>query len=270
MACIGCHDWGKNKALGEEGPQLMNVTERLRYDWYYRWMMNPARILSGTSMPNYFSSVERSRANQTIHTLWAAMSLGARMPLPAGFGKLDAGDDAEAKPVPNKRPIVVRWDMPEATPAAIAVGLPGKLSYCFDAGESRLRYAWRGGFIDLSETLTKKTDANKMTPTAKLIGDVIYRSPAFPIRVGSVDRMPERRFRGYRLIDGYPEFRYEVDGIEVAERIIASKDGSGLDRIFTVATVDKPMWFVDENASQKLEIKQGKQVQFSVHIGSAR
>ncbi|MGH9632640.1 MAG: hypothetical protein ACRD7E_30400, partial [Bryobacteraceae bacterium] len=239
-----------------------------RYDWYYRWMLNPARILSGTSMPDYFSSMERGSADKAIHTLWAAISLGSRMPLPAGL-KVDQGNDPEARPVPGKRPIVVRWDMPEATPAAIAVGLPGKLSYCFDGGESRLRYAWRGGFIDLSETLVKKTDENRLTPTAKLIGDVFYRSGSFPIRVGQFERIPERQFRGYRLIDGYPEFHYEVDGIEVAERILPAKEGSGLERIFTITKVDRPMWFVDESTSQKIEIGRGQNVRFSVHVGDA-
>src|SRR5262249_45004498 len=157
----------------------------------YRWILNPARIVSGTSMPNYFSSMERRTADGIVNALWSAMSLGERMPVPAGFTAAGA-NDPEARPTPGAAPIVVRWDMPEATPAAIAVGMPGKISYCFDAGESRLRYAWRGGFIDLSETLVKKTDKNKMTPTAALIGDIFYRSDGFPIRVGAVDRVPQR------------------------------------------------------------------------------
>ena len=85
MGCIGCHDWGRNKSLGEEAPQLINAAERLRYDWYHRWMRNPGRILSGTSMPNYFSGMAPAAANGIINSLWAAMSLGERMPVPAGF-----------------------------------------------------------------------------------------------------------------------------------------------------------------------------------------
>jgi mono/diheme cytochrome c family protein len=263
MGCIGCHDWGTHKSLGEEAPQLISVTDRLRNDWFHRWMLNPARILSGTSMPNYFSSMARPAADEIIHALWAAMSLGERMPLPAGFEKLESGADPEAHPVADRRPVVMRWDMPEATPAAIAVGLPGKLSYCFDAGESRLRYAWRGGFIDVSETLTKKTEANHLTPTAKLVGAVFYRSDGFPFRVGSVDRIPRPRFRGYRLAaGGAPEFRYEVDGIEVTELITPAADGSGITRQFTIATVDRPMWFID--GAKKIEIARGTQVRFSV------
>src|SRR5262249_58981084 len=108
-------------------------------------MRNPARILSGTSMPNYFSSMERQSADGIVNALWSAMSLGERMPLPAGFGAADSSGDPEARPAPGRTPIVVRWDMPEATPAAIAAGMPEKLSYWFDAGESRLPHALRGG-----------------------------------------------------------------------------------------------------------------------------
>ncbi len=266
MGCIGCHDWGAHKSLGEDGPQLINAAERLRYEWYCRWMLNPARILSGTSMPNYFSSMERPSADGIVNALWSAMSLGERMPLPAGFGAADTSGDPEARPSPGRAPIVVRWDMPEATPAAIAVGMPGKLSYCFDAGESRLRYAWRGGFIDLSETLIKKTDQNHLTPTAALVGDVFYRSDGFPIRVGAPDRVPQRRYRGYRLVDGFPEFRYDVDGIGVTERILPTANPSGIRREFTVAAVDRPMWFIDGQTRQRIEISRGKQVRFAVQI----
>jgi mono/diheme cytochrome c family protein len=266
MACIGCHDWGKYKSLGEDGPQLMNASERLRYDWYVRWMLNPARILSGTSMPNYFSSTDRAAARQTIDTFWAALTVGARLPLPAGLGETDLSQDSEAHPLPDRRPIVVRWDMPEATPAAIAVGLPGGLSYCFDAGESRLRYAWRGGFLDLSETLSKKTDENRLTPTAKLVGEVFYRSGDFPLRVGDPERIPSRQFRGYRLVKGYPEFRYEVDGIEVNERIDAGEDGGGLIRHFRFDRVERPIWFVDGASGSRTAIPKGADVRFDAAI----
>jgi cytochrome c2 len=261
MGCVGCHDWGEYKSLGEEGPQLINVTDRLRADWYQRWMRNPARILSGTSMPNYFSAMESGRADRTIASLWAAMALGAKMPLPAGLGKVEASIDAEARPVPDKEPIVVRWDMPEATPAAIAVGLPGGLSYCFDAGESRLRYAWSGGFVDLTETLTRKTDRNRLTPTAAIVGEVFFRSVAFPFRVGAADRIPQRRFRGYRIAGGLIEFRYDVDGIGVIEQISPVPDGRGIERQFTIARVETAMWFLDPESHP---VPRGVNVRFAV------
>ena len=57
------------------------------------------------------------------------------------------------RPVP---PYVYRILMPDAGPAAIAVSLPQKLSYCWDAGACRLRYAWQGDFIDPIDYWDKK------------------------------------------------------------------------------------------------------------------
>ncbi|MBI1792203.1 MAG: hypothetical protein HYR60_32165, partial [Acidobacteria bacterium] len=242
MACVGCHDWGPHRSLGEDGPQLINAAHRLRYEWYQRWMRNPARILSGTSMPNYFSSMDPARAEQTIATLWAALSLGARLPLPEGLGAV-AAPDREARPEPVREAMVVRWDMPEATPAAIAVGMPGKISYCFDAGECRLRYAWYGGFVDLSETLYRKTDENRLTPTARILGEMFYKGQGFPFRVGAPDRVPAWRFKGYRIAGGYPEFHYLVDGIDVREHVVPAAAGVGITRRFTIGQVDQEIWF---------------------------
>ena len=55
--------------------------------------------------------------------------------------------------------VISRTFLPDCSPAAIAVGLPGGLSYCFDAGLCRLRYAWKGGFIDNNEHWIGKGDA---------------------------------------------------------------------------------------------------------------
>jgi hypothetical protein len=279
MACIGCHDWGAFRSQGENGPQLINVTDRLRYDWFERWMRDPVRILSGTSMPSYFRSMKRDEARQVIQTLWAALALGEAMPLPEGLRAAGGALGSEEKPVPDREAIVIRWDMPEATPAAIAVGMPGRISYCFDAGECRLRYAWLGGFVDMSGTLRRKVDETRLTPTAQLIGEIFYRSNEFPWRIGASDHVGERRFRGYRWVDGYPRFHYQVDGIDVYERIVPEKSGQGLTREFTVSQVDRPMWFLPGDTSGvvlgstigrfqdgKLKIPPGTDVKFEVTI----
>lgn len=234
MACIGCHDWGFNKALGEEGPQLQNAAERLRFDWYERWMRNPARILSGTSMPNYFGG----KLDARIHALWAAMEWGAKAPAPDGFRVGDLEVTSEAKPVVGKEAVVIRWDMPGATPAAIAVGLPGGFSYCFDAGQTKLLYAWKSGFLDLTGTLLRKVDANKMTPTAALVGEVVWRAGAeYPVLVGVEKRTPLRKFKGYKLVAGSPQFMYTLDRMNVLESISSGK------RRLEFDVVEGPVYF---------------------------
>ena len=280
QGCIGCHGFGEHPPLGEEGPHLTRTGERLRFDWFQRWMRNPARILSGTSMPDYFSSTDPAEAESTILTLWAALSMGDRMPIPEGLRTNTVLPDAESKPTPNREAIIVRWFMPEATPSAIAVGLPGKVSYCFDAGESRLRYAWLGGFVDMSGTLSEKRDpATGLTRAVDLIGTIFYRSAEFPLRVGNVDSVPQPRFRGYRLIDGHPQFHYEVNGIDVYERVVAADENRGIVRQFTIPQLSKPAWFLLEASDgikilsslgqpvhQRLSIPQGTDVRFSITI----
>jgi len=55
-------------------------------------------------------------------------------------------------------PVVYRTFMPGASPAAFAVALPGNQYYCWDAGESRLRYVWsKGGFIKGNKTHFRKS-----------------------------------------------------------------------------------------------------------------
>ena len=233
MGCVGCHGFQGHDPLGEDGPDLTHAGRRLRADWFRRWMRDPARILSGTSMPNYFTSTGTAETRQTIGALWAALSHGDKMPLPEG---LAGGPSEPGRPsllVPKAEPIVIRWYMPEATPAAIAVGLPGGVSYCFDAGESRLRYAWLGGFLDTTGTLTEKRDpATQRTRTPDLIGDIFYRTVEHPLRVGSPESLAATRFRGYRLVDGHPEFHYEIGGVAVYERITATEAKDGIRREF--------------------------------------
>ena len=242
MGCIGCHGWGEFPSLGENGPTLSEAGLRLRPEWFRRWMRDPARILPGTSMPSYFGGTETEEFLDFIGDVWAAFRDASVLDPPFGFRTSDASASGEAVPVPTERAVVVRWDMPDATPASINVGLPGGISYCFDAGESRLRYAWRGGFIDLTRTLlTKKNPETNLTEVAEIVGEIFFREGPYPIRMGEDRRIPQRRFRGYRLVDSIPEFHYEVDGVGVFERIEAA--GSGILRRFRIKQVDQLMWF---------------------------
>jgi len=149
--------------------------------------------------------------------------------------------EVAAHPYPTRLPVLYRTFMPDCGPAAIAVGLPGNQSYCWDAGTCRLRYAWSGGFVDMNDHWTGK--GNKLT---HVVGDIYYRDGAgFPLRVGDqMGAAPVVHFQGYRLVERYPEFRYLVDGVEVRELIRPATNGRGLVRRFSVANATKPLSFV--------------------------
>ena len=264
MACNGCHGWGKFDPLGERGPQLLTAGRRLRYRWFSRWMRDPVRILSGTSMPNYFGSLPAPEAAEKIDNLWAALLAAKAENAPEGYETTSARPGSEDMPIPSDKPIVVRWDMPGTSPAAISVGFPGGLSYCFDAGAVQLLYAWQGGFVDISPTLwTKKNKDTNRTETARYVGGIFYRSQNYPLRVGERGRIPQRRFRGYRLVDGAPQFHYEVDGVEVYE-LLAPRNAK-LIRQFEFPRVDKPLWFVEGGETR--EIARGANKTLTVEVG---
>jgi cytochrome c len=126
-------------------------------------------------------------------------------------------------------PVVYRVYLPGASSRAIAVGLPQKLggiSCAFDAAECRLLYVWSGGFLDMEKAWTGHGGWY-----AKLLGAKIYQAPAhFPLRIGksnSRSEKPELVFKGYRMVEGQPEFLYQVDGQEVAHRIVCQAKSQG-------------------------------------------
>jgi azurin len=147
-------------------------------------------------------------------------------------------------PYTVRLPAVHRTFMPDCSPAAIAVGLPAvgtgpEQSYCWDASTCRLRYAWAGGFVDNSEQWEGK--GQRLT---KIVGDIYYREQTeFPFQTAPGKPKPAVRFRGYRLINRYPEFQYTIGTILVRELIKPVKNGRGLVRTFTFDRLAEPLTF---------------------------
>ncbi|MDP6794846.1 MAG: plastocyanin/azurin family copper-binding protein [Verrucomicrobiota bacterium] len=136
---------------------------------------------------------------------------------------------------PHRRPLMYRIFMPDASPAAIAVALPHGISYCWDAGTCHLRYAWIGGFIDPMPVW--KGNGNGL---AEIIGTRFYSAPKdCPIRVDGA--LYTVRFKGYRKIEGHPEFHYTVSNLDIYERITALPDGMGLKRHFRMPNAKEPV-----------------------------
>jgi len=146
---------------------------------------------------------------------------------------------AAPHPYPYQPPTVQRTFMPDASPAAVATWLTDDLSYCWDAGRSMLRYAWRGGFIENAAHWQGKGEE-----IAQVVGSVFYRNEAgFPLRIGSPDHVPDARFHGYRLHEGIPTYHYRIDGVDVFERITARPEGDGLIRTFEIDGLEESLWF---------------------------
>jgi plastocyanin len=126
-----------------------------------------------------------------------------------------------------------------ASPAAIAVSLPDSLSYCWDAGACKLRFAWQGGFLDNSDLWKGKGDA-----LAKVTGHIFFREqPAYPFTFRGAAQQPVVAYKGFRLVNRYPEFHYTVNGAHVYELIRPKAGGGGIVRRFRVTGNTKDVVF---------------------------
>lgn len=159
--------------------------------------------------------------------------------------------------IPSKDvpPYLYRTFIQDAGPAAIAVRLPQRLSYFWDAGECRLRYATSGEFLDMKELWAGHRQA-----VARNLGEVFYRDKTeYPFRIGSPGNIPVVQFKGYKLIDRYPEFHYLINGVDVYELIKEKSDGSGLLRTFRIPKANQTVWFVfSPEDGVKYEFSEGK------------
>lgn len=140
-----------------------------------------------------------------------------------------------------KPPYFYRIFVRDSGPASIAVALPGEQNYVWDAGACRMRYAWRGAFLDPSAHWAGNGDA-----FAEVKGRIYWRAGAeFPLRLGTREKVPTVKFRGYRLVEKYPEFRYEVNGVEVRELVKAQHHG-GIQTTFTIGKVTGPVFYMTD------------------------
>ncbi|MBW3630564.1 MAG: hypothetical protein KY464_14870 [Gemmatimonadetes bacterium] len=152
-------------------------------------------------------------------------------------------------------PAVSRTFLPGSGPASIAVGFEDGESYGFDAGDSYLRYAWTGGFVD-----NVKHWGGNGNAYADVLGQVYYRSEiGFPLRVGTRQESDSVKFRGYRLVEGgLPEFHYAVDGADVRERVARRTGGPGLVRTFVIQTAEPIRFLTEPDAGVKFEASAGR------------
>jgi cytochrome c551/c552 len=219
LNCSACHAVDQMVV----GPSLVEISDIYRNDpeGFVKWCLAPKPKRPGAiEMPSMAHLGEPTLRKLHGYVLKAAEGKTER--------KQAKGDPFGVPPAMTRRPQVQRIFLPDASPAAIAVALPGDLSYCFDAGECRLRYVWKGGFIDGFPYWQGNGSA-----LATIIGEVTYREADFPLLPPKGSTRPGHKFLGYRVgKDGLPTFRYQRWGIEWAETIRPLEGGDGIERHF--------------------------------------
>jgi hypothetical protein len=131
--------------------------------------------------------------------------------------------------------------MPNAGPAAIAIALDDQTSLCWDAGGSRLRYAWTGGFID-GYPYWKGNGSNQ----AKIVGKLRYTEKE-PLFAGPA------KFLGYEVKASLPVFRYFVGAQNISETFEALPKGAGFKRSFTLSPAPSAPLILNFPADAKIK-----------------
>jgi azurin len=157
-------------------------------------------------------------------------------PRPPVMNPVEPTSESRDHGVHERSSRVVSGFMPDAGPASIAVELPGGVSYVWDAGAGRFRYAWAGPIPTLPSSPERGL--------AKLSGPIFYREPSFPLRIGASPDSPPKsvQFKGYAIDAlGVPEFEIVVDGTTVRERAEV-RDGQFVRRFRVAGT--GTVWFM--------------------------
>ena len=69
FGCTDCHGLGDlppQAVFEAQGINLADVPQRLRYDWYLRWMLHPPRIEPATKMPRYADDRGQTQLNDVL------------------------------------------------------------------------------------------------------------------------------------------------------------------------------------------------------------
>ncbi len=150
LSCVKCHAFG-NKAQGIAAMDLRNMADRLREDWFVKYMREPSRYRPGTRMPQSFpdgksvlDSIYEGNADKQIQSMWSYLALGEKAREPLGV-------DAKAIVLkPDSRPVLYRNFIEGLGPRGIAVGYPEHRNLAWDAGSMGLTLLWKEEFIDAS------------------------------------------------------------------------------------------------------------------------
>lgn len=217
MNCSACHLLDQMVV----GPSLVEIRGlyKGKPDDFLKWSIAPQKKRPGAiDMPSMVHVGEEGL--RVIYDHIMEVSKGAVEK------KREKGDPYAASPTQAVRPQVMRIFMPDASPASIAVALDDVNGLCWDAGSSRLRYAWTGGFI--AGFSYWQGNGNGL---AEILGPVRYTEQASPFGADTA-----MKFLGYKLKGGLPVFRYTSGARMVTESYSPVAEGMGFVRSFSVAT----------------------------------
>ncbi len=239
LNCIACHNFNGKVAQVNQGIDLLTSYQRLQPGWFNSYLRNPGafrpRTVMPTAWPNGVAALKTvldGHTDRQIEAIWYYLSLGTSAADPPGLRavstKLTVDDQAKT----------YRGRSRVAGFRGIAVGLPEKLSYAFNAETGTLSAIWQGDFIGVNWSGQGSGDFNPANEAITLAQDVSFMSladenapwPLLPVMTKEARTNPSPlypknvgyQFRGYFLGESsIPTFQYRSDTIEIEDRSVA-------------------------------------------------
>ena len=262
--CIACHSFNGKAAQLNQGIDLLTSYERLQPGWFNSYLRNPGafrpRTVMPTAWPNNvaaFRTILDGNTDRQIEAIWYYLSLGTSAADPSGVRavstKLTVDDQAKTH----------RGRSRVAGYRGIAVGLPEKLSYAFNAETGTLSAIWQGDFISVNWSGQGSGDFNPAAEPLTLAQDVSFVRladenapwPLLPVMTKEPRTNPNPlypknvgyQFRGYFLDESsIPTFMYRSGNTEIEDRSMAT-GSSEQQQLKRVLQCDSPMpqavWF---------------------------
>lgn len=252
LGCISCHNFNGHQSTGIPAIDLAYSPERLRPEWFKKYMLKPGDLRPGTRMPDFFpegkstfTKLFKGNAGQQIEAIWIYLREIDQTRLPSGLEQTD-----EYVLEPKDKPVVHRTFMKDVGSRAIAIGFPAGIHAAFDAKRVRFVMSWRGGFLDANATWN-----DRFSPFIEPLSDDRWDFlSVMPFAMGGDAKAPwpetegaeaGYRFRGIRIdAEGVPILLYTYNDIEIEERFTPIGDAEGFKRSFTMSGVEAPLRYV--------------------------
>lgn len=237
LACVSCHDFNGKPSLTFRGVDLITTPERIQFDWFARFLIDPEAYRPGIVMPQSWpggvaahDGILEGHTETQIQALWHFYRLGRSAPDPKGLAREHNNLDV------TDRVLTYRGRSRVAGFRGIAVGYPGGLNYAFDANHGTLAALWKGDFVSVNWQGQGAGDFNPRGRAIQLHRDVAFWRlpddetpwPAMPVKTEEAPVDPDPtygrrhgyRFLGYHLDgDDVPTLRYRSGDVLIEDRL---------------------------------------------------
>jgi len=209
--CMACHQV-ENKKDPIVGPSLVEISHLYKKNLagFVKWSNSPGKKRKNAiQMP---SMAHVGNENLEAVYVWMLDVTKGKKFVPEKPKKVDPYALNKSE---SSLPRLQRIFLSDSSPASIAVNIDGQHSLCWDTVSCRMRYVWKGGFIDGYPYWERNGNA-----FAKLLGEIYYRAPMKQDSSLMNEKFKDPpKFRGYKIVAGLPIFYYSIGSHQVSEAI---------------------------------------------------